>query len=663
MAEGGVVLPPSSHRETWKFNGSAGSGPAKTLPDPEVFKIQGYAYLNDEYCESFDYVYYNEDWAALAFGAAGYWDAAKGTYLGANILVFDAEPTGQLLAFLQANATKQEEPATGHKLTFDAPISVTVNGNSVTSPYQLVNGDKITATSKFKMYVNGSYVNGSLTLSIQDQDISITKGTLTTTTTTVVVNYSETIQLNLTENGKYKLPTKGRMCKKDVYATVNVPQGSIQGGYTVTFMSDGSKYAVSSVTPGQSVPRPNTPVSASKHFTGWYTAATDGDEIQFPYTPTESVSLYAHFADTVIVGVTGLTNENGMLTLTDSAAGVETYTTSKNGNYVSVTNPLSAYFPFSQIEEFTDSDGNAFVKFPKLWMKWETDDNGYITGYKFSNGQADSDYFVPDAFLDPTYLSEDTYLPYFALGKYEMSGSSSKGYSKSGQSCLVEVTRSAARSAARAYGNAANLYNGYQQLDFAQYVVYNLLCMMFYRTSNIQKVYGGRTGSGTVTSWSNASVTGTCDGVSGMNGWNVSTDCVKMLGVENPYGNISKWVDGVYFSSQTIYAHRYPQQYAESTSNGTALGFSRPGSSGVYIKYFKKGTGVKAQSYMYAAETGGSTSQYCGDYYWYSSSGTVLNVGGYWGDGSYAGLWCLGGGSSGSRSDSGIGARLSYRPL
>lgn len=107
-------------------------------------------------------------------------------------ITFETAPTGDFLTWLQTNGTKQEEPATGHKLTFDDPISVTVNGNRVTSPYQLVNGDKITATSKFKMYVNGSYVNSALTFSIQDQDISITKGILTTTTITCVINYIET---------------------------------------------------------------------------------------------------------------------------------------------------------------------------------------------------------------------------------------------------------------------------------------------------------------------------------------------------------------------------------------------------------------------------------------------------------------------------------------
>lgn len=437
---------------------------------------------------------------------------------------------------------------------------------------------------------------------------------------------------------------------------------SVENGYTVQFMVEGSLYSSVSITRGQKVNKPTEPIVVGKSFAGWYDAETGGTEITFPYTPTSNITLYAHTPDAIIVGVTGLTNSSGNLTLTDSISNVGAYTTVQNGDFTSVVNPLSEYFPFNQIEEFTDSNDNVFVKFPKIWMKWEKDSSGNISGYKFSNGKADDDYFISDAYLNPSDTTGNTYCDYFALGKYEMSGSSSKGFSKSGASCLVNITRAKARTASRAYGNASNLYNGYQQLDLAQFVMYNLLCMMFYRTANIQTVYGGRTGSGTVTSWSKASVTGTCDGITGMNGWNTSTDCVKMLGIENPYGNIFKWVDGVWFSDTTIYIHRFPQQYADSTSNAKILQFNRPTSSG-YVKYLKSGNTSDTQSFAYVSDVSDSSSTYYGDYTWYSSDGTVLSAGGHWSSPSGAGLWYLAGSYVASDSSSGIGARLSYRPL
>ena len=236
-----------------------------------------------------------------------------------------------------------------------------------------------------------------------------------------------------------------------------------------------------------------------------------------------------------------------------------------------------------------------------------------------------------------------------------MSGSSAKGFSKSGQTCLVNVTIGATRGAARAYGNAANLYKGYQQLDFAQLTLYNLMCMMFYGTSNIQKVYGGRTSS--VRFWDSASVTGTCDGVTGMNGWNRLTDCVKMLGIENPYGNVQQWCDGANFTNSTIYAQRYPQNYG---SNGNDMGFNRPSAKG-YIKFLKNGTTDKTRSYMYDSEIGSSSDTYCGDFA--LNSGSVLCVGGSWRNGPNAGLCFLNSGSVETQHAEFIGARLSYRPI
>lgn len=427
-------------------------------------------------------------------------------------------------------------------------------------------------------------------------------------------------------------------------------------------MVEGRLYSSVSVTQGQKVNKPTEPIVVGKSFAGWYNAETGGTEITFPYTPTSNITLYAHTPDAIIVGVTGLTNSRGDLTLTDSISNVGAYTTVKNGHFTSVINPLSEYFPFNQIEEFTDNEGNVFVKFPKIWMKWEKDSNGNLSGYKFSNGKADDDYFISDAYLNPSDTTGNTYCDYFALGKYEMSGSSSKGFSKSGASCLVNITRANARTASRAYGNASNFYNGYQQLDLAQLIMYNLLCMMFYRTAHIQKVYGGRTGSGTVKPWHDASVTGTCDGITGMNGWNTSTDCVKMLGIENPYGNITKWVDGVWFSDATIYVHRFPQQYTDGTSNAKTLQFNRPTSSG-YVKYLKSGNTSDIQSFAYVSDAKGSSLAYYHDNSYYQSTGGVLFAGGYWSNTSFAGLWCLGGGSTAARSNPYSGARLSYCPL
>ncbi len=355
---------------------------------------------------------------------------------------------------------------------------------------------------------------------------------------------------------------------------------------------------------------------------------------------------------THISGFTGLTNSSGALTLTDDIAGALPYNTISSGTYVVVTSTLDNAYPFNEIGEYTDGNGNVFATFPKMYIKWIKASDGTLDGFKCSNMQVDSDYFIPDCFIAP---SGNGYVDKICIGKYEGSGSSSKVYSKSGATCLVNITRANARSGCRSYGNSSNFYNGYQQLDMSMYVLYNMLCMMYYRTANIQTVYAGRT------SFSSAQATGSCDGISGKNGWNTSTGCVKMLNVENPYGNIYKWVDGITFSGANIYVRKLPSAFDDATSGAINLGFSRPTSSSVYIKSLKIGTGVDNSSYVFASETGTTASTYYGDGYWYSSSGVVLYVGGGWAAGAFAGLWCLYGSYGASDTRSSVGVRLCGR--
>lgn len=352
-----------------------------------------------------------------------------------------------------------------------------------------------------------------------------------------------------------------------------------------------------------------------------------------------------------ISGLIGLTNSSGALTLTDDIAGASPYNTTSSGTYVTVTSTLDDAYPFNEIGEYTDSEGNVFATFPKMWIKWIKASDGILDGFKCSNVQVDSDYFIPDCFIAP---SGNGYIDKICIGKYEGSGSSLKVYSKSGSTCLASIKRADARAGCRSYGNSANYYNGYQQLDMSMYVLYNMLCMMYYRTANIQTVYAGRT------SFSSAQATGSCDGINGKNGWNTSTGCVKMLNVENPYGNIGKWVDGITFSGTSIYVKKLPSTFDDSTSGAINLGFARP-TNGGYVKSLKTGATVSNNSYVYASNASGSNSTYYGDFYTYGSNGVALYVGGDYDRLTDAGLWYFSGNNSASAYGPRIGVRLCGR--
>lgn len=430
--------------------------------------------------------------------------------------------------------------------------------------------------------------------------------------------------------------------------TVNVVSAG-GGDYDIIFMNNGVIHTIYAAMEGQSINKPPEPFDPFKNFIGWSTEEGGDTMITFPYTPTGTTTLYAKWGEGV-VGFTGMTRSDSVLTLTGAVEGVAKYTTRTDGDVVSVSNDLDAYFPFNEIEEFTDGYGNVFVKFPKFYMKWVLDSNGYVDGANFAKSQVDAQYFIPDAFLDPKSdgMDEPAYLDYFAIGKYEGSNQNNRLASWGGASLLTGTKGENLRPLARSYGDSQNYYAGYQCLDFSQWICYNLLCMMYYQTANIQNVTAGNTSGGATIA------TGSCDAVLGMNGWNNSIKGVKMLGVENPYGSKSHFVDGVYFSGTNVYVHRFPQNFASSTTNALNTGVARVSGD---IKYLRSSS---IQSYVVWAVNGGSSSTYFGDKSYTSSSTSHLFAGGHSGDGAGAGLWCCVGDGS---VHAGCGSRLAYRPV
>ena len=94
----------SSVSKNWKFNGTPAFMPQMTYSN--YVTISGEAYNDTTFVEDFKYIYYADDWSCITFGSAGFWDISKNQYgkNAGNILKFNTEPSGELLAFLQANS-------------------------------------------------------------------------------------------------------------------------------------------------------------------------------------------------------------------------------------------------------------------------------------------------------------------------------------------------------------------------------------------------------------------------------------------------------------------------------------------------------------------------------------------------------------------------------
>lgn len=442
---------------------------------------------------------------------------------------------------------------------------------------------------------------------------------------------------------------------------VNVSGGgsSVKDGYNIVFISEGSNYTIYSVAKGSKIYAPTKPVIENKYFKGWYEAEAD-KPTEFPIIPDHDMTFTARYGESMVIGFDNLSQPSGDLRWTDYIQDFESYTTETNGTYVNVKSPLDNLFPYNEIHEVVDENDNVFISFPSCFIRWKRTETGELDGFQVAPEIPEEDsegWFIPDCFLDPRDDTNSIYLGETWIGKYEgWRDDVGRFWSLSGTAPTTNISITDVQTACRKWSFDYD-YNGYQMYNMSQMVLYNFLCMLYYKTANIQTVYSGRTNK------SSAADTGSCDGVTGLNGWDTVTTCVKMLGVENPYGNIYKFVGGIFFNSSTIYVDRNPVTKGTFSPSGKeTLDFTRPTIDG-YIKYLKAGNAPETQSYVYASATGGSDTTYVGDYCYYNSSGTILCCGGYWDSGAHAGLWFLFGGLGASDSGSDVGGRLSRAPI
>lgn len=228
----------------------------------------------------------------------------------------------------------------------------------------------------------------------------------------------------------------------------------------------------------------------------------------------------------------------------------------------------------------------------------------------------------------------------------------SGNYSRTGNSPIVNITRSSARSGARGKGNKWALY------DYASWCAVWLLYLIEYADWNSQS----KIGRGWVDGHSSAISCGGTDSMvyhTGRASGSDGSTAVQYRHIENPWGNVYEWIDGINFNDSSVYVCTDISKYADDAStNYTNIG-TKAQSNG-YIS----ATGYSSTSpwSFYPTSTSGSETTYIPDYALYYSGWRVLSVGGYWNDGSYAGLFYFHAGNDSSGSYSRFGARLLFVP-
>lgn len=327
------------------------------------------------------------------------------------------------------------------------------------------------------------------------------------------------------------------------------------------------------------------------------------------------------------------------------------------------SSPFDSYMPWMGMEECTlnnatgkvsskkgdpgfkrtSIDRPVMVKIPEFYYKIER--VGSIFRYYVADGPVDGLSLHPG--------SGDNYLARYEAGE---ASSGTLGFilaSYSGAAPSVSKTRSTFRDYAR------NMASGFQLRDIAAWCAVGLLYLVEFADWDSQK----KMGQGIVND-ADSHKTGETDSMVYHTGRAAGTDgktAVQYRGIENPWGNVLEFVDGINFKNYAPYICTDPTKYADDiTTNYTITGVSLGGNG------WTKGLGLSTNfpwAYL-PNEVGGSGSTFIPDYVTHLSQGwQVLVVGGYYSDGSYAGLFRFGSNYTSLESNSTIGARLQFREV
>lgn len=244
-----------------------------------------------------------------------------------------------------------------------------------------------------------------------------------------------------------------------------------------------------------------------------------------------------------------------------------------------------------------------------------------------SNTKWDNTWDEAPAFKRP----DGTVRPYILVSAYTLN---SNYRSVSGNQSIVNITRATARTNIRARGS------NFSQYDIAIHSTIELLYLVEVANLDSQTAVGkGFTDS----SNSGQQNTGGADSIAFHSGSTVASNSgtgrVKYRHMENLWGNIWTWIDGINFNGATAYVSTNPANYADdTTTNYTQLSYTKAAADG-----YQKAWGFDpAHPWLQLpTDTSGADGTYVPDYYWQSTGWRVLAGGARWTLGTQAGLFAL----------------------
>lgn len=592
--------------------------------------------------------------AGETFSAAGM--VVKATYSNGATLTatgYSVEPSGGLSADLTSVTIRYTEGG----VSCTALQTVTVTKTDVTVPSQ---SGSLTYSGSAQIPAWYNYDTAKMTLG-------------GTTSATNAGYYSATFTLSNTALYQW---ADGTTAPKTVSWRIGKADGSLTLSKTSITLEDGKltdSFTVTRLGTGTITVSSDKPDIATATLSGNVVTVNSVDENSGTVTITVSVASDTNYNapanKTCTVSCVFVTIFGVCWTYSNSSPALSRLTPSNDPNgYVNAevstepspavgtgagSSPFDAFMPWQGMEEYNIVNGA---------VSYKKGQSG------FSRTSYDTMVFIPEFYYKIVYNSSQSKVYFYVAnaaftgfskhpgsGRYVGKYNTITGYySKSGTSTLRNMTRATART------NSRNKGTGWHQYDYASWCAVWLLYLVEFASWDSQ----GKIGNGIVGDSSLAN-TGSTDSMTYHTGTVASSRTgyggVQYRGIENPWGNVHEWIDGINFSNRAAYICTDPSKYADDTStNYTAAGLSLPSSNG-FIKTLGNCTALPWA--FIPTEQGGSQTTYIPDRVYSNSGWCVLCVGGYCSNAAgNCGLFYFYGNYDSSDANSNIGARLLYVP-
>ena len=292
--------------------------------------------------------------------------------------------------------------------------------------------------------------------------------------------------------------------------------------------------------------------------------------------------------------------------------------------------------------DITSGTYDVMVEFKKLWYRYAK--NGSTLTFEIADYDRSDEGFVCTAFASMD--GSGTIKDHMYFSAYEGYNSSNKTRSLSGKTPTGNVSYTNFRTYCKANGSL------YGMEDWAKRFYILGLLMLVTKTRGIQAAVGYGVVSGSA-----ACTTGTLNAKGLFCGYSNGTSAVKAFGIENMWGSLWNWCDGIITNSSTTVAMKAMAPYNDTGSGYETVADGLTRNNSLYATTMIPVLGGAA---IIASVGQSSATLGWPDYVSVNSnSSLVARVGGYYHFGfDDAGPFCVGVNSTVSSTISNVGARL-----